>query len=195
MATPVERSEKDILRATALALRDALSAEERADAAVALTVRMPPLDLTSSTVVAGYAPIRGEIDPVPLMRSFAGNGAALAMPAIAVRDSALTFRRWTPGDVLVRGALGTFEPPANGVEVVPDIVLVPLAAFDRAGHRIGYGAGYYDRTLEALRRRRTVTAIGLAFTVQEVLRVPAMSHDVRLDYVLTETGVFRFGSK
>lgn len=187
---------KDELRAAALARRDALSAEERARAAVALAARrMPPLDITSSTVVAGYAPIRSEIDPVPLMRSLAGKGAALAMPAIAARDTALVFRAWMPGDALVRGALGTYEPPANAVEVVPDIVLVPLAAFDRAGHRIGYGAGYYDRTLEALRRRRTVTAIGLAFAVQEVAQVPAMSHDVRLDYVLTETGVFRFGSK
>lgn len=186
---------KDELRALALTRRDALSAEERARAAVGLAARMPPLDITSSTVVAGYAPIRNEIDPVPLMRSLAGKGAALAMPAIAARDAALVFRAWMPGDALVRGALGTYEPPANAVEVAPDIVLVPLAAFDHAGHRIGYGAGYYDRTLEALRRRRTVTAIGLAFTVQEVPRVPAMSHDVRLDYVLTETGVFRFGSK
>lgn len=187
---------KDELRAAALARRDALSAEERARAAVALAARrMPPLDITSSTVVAGYAPIRSEIDPVPLMRSLAVKGAALAMPAIAARDTALVFRAWMPGDALVRGALGTCEPPASAVEVVPDIVLVPLAAFDRAGHRIGYGAGYYDRTLEALRRRRTVTAIGLAFAVQEVAQVPALSHDVRLDYVLTETGVFRFGSK
>lgn len=186
---------KDELRAAALARRAVLSAEDRARAAVALAARMPPLDITSSTVVAGYAPIRNEIDPVPLMRSLAGKGAALAMPAIAARDAALVFRAWMPGDALVRGALGTYEPPANAVEVAPDIVLVPLAAFDHAGHRIGYGAGYYDRTLEALRRRRTVTAIGLAFSVQEVPRVPAMSHDVRLDYVLTETGVFRFGSK
>lgn len=186
---------KDELRAAALARRDALSAEERVSAAVALAARMPPLDITSSTVVAGYAPIRSEIDPMPLMRSLAGKGAALAMPVIVARDTALVFRAWVPGAALVRGALGTFEPPANAVEVVPDIVLVPLAAFDRAGHRIGYGAGYYDRTLEALRRHKTVTAIGLAFTVQEVAQVPALSHDVRLDYVLTEAGVCRLGSK
>ena len=185
---------KDELRAAALARRDALSAEQRADAAAAIAARMPPLDITSSTVVAGYAPIRSEIDPVPLMQSLAGQGAALAMPAISRPYAALAFRAWKPGESLVRGASGTYEPSANIVEVVPDIVLVPLAAFDRAGHRIGYGAGYYDRTLEALRRQKTLVAIGLAFTVQEIPQVPALPHDVRLDYVLTETDLFDFRS-
>lgn len=186
---------KDELRAAALARRDALSVEQRAAAALAVAARMPPLEITAATFVAGYAPIRGEIDPVPLMQGLAARGAALAMPAISRPDAALVFRAWKPGEALVRGTSGTYEPPANVVEVVPDIVLVPLVAFDRAGHRIGYGAGYYDRTLEALRRHRTVTAIGLAFTVQEIPQVPALSHDVRLDYVLTETGVFGFGSE
>jgi 5-formyltetrahydrofolate cyclo-ligase len=185
---------KDELRAAALARRDALDAEQRAGAAVAIATRMLPLDITSSTVVAGYAPIRSEIDPALLMQSLAGQGAALAMPAISRPDAALAFRAWKPGEALVRGALGTYEPSANIVEVVPDIVLVPLVAFDRAGHRIGYGAGYYDRTLEALRRQKTLVAIGLAFTVQEIPQVPALPHDVRLDYVLTETDLFDFRS-
>jgi 5-formyltetrahydrofolate cyclo-ligase len=184
---------KNELRAAALARRDALSAEQRAAAACAIAARTPPLEITSSTVVAGYAPIRSEIDPVPLMQSFAARGAALAMPAIAARNAALTFRRWTPGDALVRGVFGISEPPVTVAEVVPDIVLVPLAAFDRAGHRIGYGAGYYDRTLAQLRDRKPVIAIGLAFAVQEIPQVPALSHDVRLDYVLTEAGLFSFG--
>ncbi len=186
---------KNELRAATLSRRDALSVEQRTAAALAVAARMPPLEITAATIVAGYAPIRGEIDPVPLMQGLAARGAALAMPAISRPGAALVFRAWTPGAALVRGASGTYEPPASVVEVVPDIVLVPLAAFDRAGHRIGYGAGYYDRTLEALRRHRTVTAIGLAFAVQEVPRVPALSHDVRLDYVLTEAGVFGFGSE
>ncbi|HEU4805081.1 MAG TPA: 5-formyltetrahydrofolate cyclo-ligase, partial [Nitrobacter sp.] len=156
--------------------------------------RMPPLDITSSTVVAGYAPIRGEIDPAQLMQRFAARGAALAMPAISARNAALVFRAWKPGDALVPGAFGIFEPPVTATEVVPDIVLVPLVAFDRAGHRIGYGAGYYDRTLASLRRRKIVTAIGLAFAVQEIAQVPALPHDVRLNYVITETDLFGFGS-
>jgi 5-formyltetrahydrofolate cyclo-ligase len=155
---------------------------------------MPPLDINSSTVVAGYAPIRSEIDPVPLMQSLARQGAALAMPAIARPDAALAFRAWKQGEALVPGAFGISEPSATAAEVVPDIVLVPLVAFDRAGHRIGYGAGYYDRTLEALRRHKTLVAVGLAFTVQEIPQVPALPHDVRLDYVLTETDLFDFRS-
>jgi 5-formyltetrahydrofolate cyclo-ligase len=190
MSISSDASLKAELRAAALRRRDALSAEQRSGAAVAIAARMPPLVMTSSTVVAGYAPIRSEIDPVPLMEMFAARGAVLAMPAILRPDAALAFRAWKPGDALMRGTLGTYEPPANVIELVPDIVLVPLAAFDRAGHRIGYGAGYYDRTLEALRRQKAVTAIGLAFTVQEIPRVPALSHDVRLNYVLTETDLF-----
>jgi 5-formyltetrahydrofolate cyclo-ligase len=184
---------KNELRTAALARRDALGAEQRAAAACALAARMPPLEITSSTVVAGYAPIRSEIDPVPLMQSLAARGAALAMPAIAARNAALVFRAWKPGEALVRGAFGIFEPPSTVTQVVPDIVLVPLAAFDRAGHRIGYGAGYYDRTLAQLCNGRPVTAMGLAFAVQEIPQVPALSHDVRLDYVLTEAKLFSFG--
>ena len=194
MVNPVEQSDKTNLRAAALARRDALNVQERAGAALAIAARMPPLDVTPSTIVAGYAPIRSEVDPVQLMQAFAARGAALAMPAIAARNVSLVFRRWTPGDALVHGAFGISEPSATASEVIPDLVLVPLAAFDRAGHRIGYGAGYYDRTLAHLRRHKTVTAIGLAFAVQEIPQVPALSHDVRLDYVLTETDLFAFGS-
>jgi 5-formyltetrahydrofolate cyclo-ligase len=194
MANPDRQSDKMMLRAAALARRDAMSVEERVAAARAIAARTPPFDIPPSTVVAGYAPIRNEIDPLRLMQKFAVRGAVLAMPAIAARDAALSFRAWKPGDALVRGVFGIYEPPAIMAEVVPDIVLVPLAAFDRAGHRIGYGAGYYDRTLTALRRQKTVTAIGLAFAAQEIPQVPALSHDVRLDYVLTETDLFDFRS-
>ncbi len=190
----VEQSEKDILRVAALARRDALSVQERASAALAIAAQMPPLDITPSTVVAGYAPIRSEIDPVQLMQKLAGRGASLALPAISARNAALAFRQWRPGDALVRGLFGISEPPASALEVIPDIVLVPLAAFDRAGHRVGYGGGYYDRTFARLRQVKPVIAIGLAFAVQEIPQVPALSHDVRLDFVLTETDIFDFRS-
>jgi 5-formyltetrahydrofolate cyclo-ligase len=94
----------------------------------------------------------------------------------------------------VRGALGILEPSPGAAEITPEIVLVPLAAFDKAGHRIGYGAGHYDRTLAQLRKLRPITAIGLAFGAQEVEAVPALEHDVALDYVLTDTQVFDFRS-
>jgi 5-formyltetrahydrofolate cyclo-ligase len=118
----------------------------------------------------------------------------LALPVIAARDSPLGFRLWAPGDKLLRGPLGILEPSPDAAEIVPDIVLVPLAAFDRSGHRIGYGAGHYDRTLARLRDSKKIIAIGLAFAVQEIETIPALPHDVALDYVLTETQLFDFRS-
>jgi 5-formyltetrahydrofolate cyclo-ligase len=185
---------KATLRATALAVRDALSSEHRAAAARAIAQRGLPFEIPLGTIVAGYSPIRSEIDPVPLMRQLVVRGAQLALPAIITGDQPLKFRAWSPGDRLRRGRLGILEPSAEAKEVIPDMLLVPLAAFDRSGHRIGYGAGHYDRTLEQLRRIKAVTAIGVAFAVQEVEAVPALLHDAALDYVLTETRVLDFRS-
>ena len=194
MANPVAQSEKDILRVAALARRDALSAQERATAALALAAHVPSLEIAASSIVAGYAPIRSEIDPAQVMQKLAAKGARLALPTISARNAALTFRLWTSGAALTRGPLGIPEPEVTALEVNPDIVLVPLAAFDRAGHRIGYGGGYYDRTLARLRKAKPVVAIGVAFTVQEIPRIPADPHDARLDFVLTETNMFDFRS-
>ena len=185
---------KSTLRATALAARDALSGEHRAAAAQAVARRGLPFEITPGAVVGGYSPIRSEIDPVPLMRKLAVPGVQLALPVIMAGDQPLKFRAWSPGDRLQRGRLGILEPSADAKEVIPDILLVPLAAFDRAGHRIGYGAGHYDRTLEQLRKLKAITAVGIAAAVQEVEAVPALSHDAALDYVLTETQMLDFRS-
>jgi 5-formyltetrahydrofolate cyclo-ligase len=185
---------KTALRAAALAKRDALSEAERASAAQAVAQRGLPFDIASGAIVAGYSPIRSEIDPTPLMRVLAAQGAQLALPVITARDAPLAFRAWSPGDQLQRGPLGILEPPPEAAEIIPDILLVPLAAFDRSGHRIGYGAGHYDRTFAQLRRLKAVTAVGVAFAAQEIEAVPALSHDVALDYVLTETDAFDFRS-
>jgi 5-formyltetrahydrofolate cyclo-ligase len=187
-------TQKAALRATALAKRDALSGEHRAAAAQAIALRGPPVEIMPGTVVAGYSPIRSEIDPTPLLRKLAVRGARLTLPAITAGDQPLKFRAWSPDDRLQRGRLGILEPSPDAKEVIPDILLVPLAAFDRSGHRIGYGAGHYDRTLEHLRKLKAITAIGVAFAVQEVEAVPALLHDVALDYVLTETQVLDFRS-
>jgi 5-formyltetrahydrofolate cyclo-ligase len=186
------QKQKATLRAAALAARDALSSERRAAAAEAIALRGLPFEITPGAVVAGYAPIRSEIDPVPLMRKLAG--VQLALPVIMAGDQPLKFRAWSPNDRLRRGRLGILEPSADAKEVIPDILLVPLAAFDRAGHRIGYGAGHYDRTLEQLRKMIAITAVGIAAAVQEVEAVPALLHDAALDYVLTETQVLDFRS-
>jgi 5-formyltetrahydrofolate cyclo-ligase len=190
---PNERSKAD-LRTAALAKRDALSDNKRAAAAKAVAKRGLPIEITPGTIVSGYSPIRGEFDPVPLMRKLAAAGARLALPAIVARGKSLAFRSWSPDDRLMLGPLGILEPSPAAAEVVPDVMVVPLAAFDRLGHRIGYGAGHYDYTLAHLRKTKAVTAIGLAFAAQEIEAVPALSHDVPLDYVLTETAVFDFRS-
>lgn len=190
---PTSPSKAD-LRAVALDARDALSVELRAAAAQAIARHRLPVEVTPGVVVAGYSPIRSEIDPLPLMQALAAQGARLALPAIASRGQSLRFRVWSANDRLVRGPLGILEPSPAAAEIIPDIVLVPLAAFDQTGHRIGYGAGHYDRTLAHLRKSRHSTAIGLAFAAQQVEAVPALQHDVPLDYVLTETQVLDFRS-
>ena len=185
---------KGDLRTAALARRDALGAEDRAAAAEAIAKRGLPLAIKPGTVVAGYSPIRNEVDPTPLMQTLAAMGARLALPAVMARGKSLAFRAWSPDDRLMLGPLGILEPSPAAAELIPDIMLVPLAAFDRLGHRIGYGAGHYDYTLAHLRKMKAITAIGLAFAAQEIEAVPALSHDVPLDYVLTEIEMLDFRS-
>jgi len=182
------------LRAAALAARDALGERKREAGAKAMAKRGLPIEIAAGTVISGYSPIRNEIDPAPLMVKLVGLGARLALPVINARGKSLTFRAWSPNDRLVLGSLGIPEPSPAAAELIPNIMLVPLAAFDRAGHRIGYGAGYYDHTFAHLRKSHHVTGIGLAFAVQETPAIPALSHDVPLDFVLTEKDVFDFRS-
>jgi 5-formyltetrahydrofolate cyclo-ligase len=185
---------KGELRAIALAKRDALNDKQREAAAKALAKRGLPIAIAAGVVVSGYSPIRNEIDPAPLMEELARQGARLALPSINARGKALVFRAWRPGDRLMLGMLGIPEPSPAAAEVVPDIMLVPLAAFDQIGHRIGYGAGHYDHTFAHLRKIKDILGIGLAFAAQEIKTVPALSHDVPLDYVLTEKRAFDFRS-
>ena len=191
--TPAPVSKSD-LRAAGLTARDGLSDAQRAAAALAVAARGLPFEFAPDSIVSGYSPIRSEIDPVPLMRALAEQGARLALPAVMARGKSLAFRAWSAGDRLMLGPLGILEPSPAAIELIPDIMLVPLAAFDRAGHRIGYGAGHYDYTLAHLRKLKHIIAVGLAFAAQEIEAVPALSHDVALDYVLTEAQLFDFRS-
>jgi 5-formyltetrahydrofolate cyclo-ligase len=177
---------KSELRAAALARRDALPAELRQAAAEAIAARKFPLPITSGTIVSGFMPLKSEINPLPLMKKLAAAGVQLALPKIAGRGKPLIMRAWQWGEPLDAGQWGIREPKPGAAEVEPDILLVPLVAFDRAGHRIGYGAGYYDMTIAQLRGRKTVTAIGIAFAAQEIPAVPTTPHDAPLDLVLTE---------
>ena len=190
-SAPLSKSD---LRAAALAARDGLSAAQRAAAALSLAARGLPFAIAPGGIVSGYSPIRSELDPGPLMQRLAAQGARLALPAVTARGRSLTFRAFTAGDRLLLGPLGILEPSPAAAEMIPDIMLVPLAAFDRAGHRIGYGAGHYDHTLAHARKMKPIAAIGVAFAAQEIEAVPALPHDVALDYVLTETRAFDFRS-
>jgi 5-formyltetrahydrofolate cyclo-ligase len=166
-----------------------LPAGMRAAAAQAIAERRFPVAITPQTIVSGFMPIGSEINPIPLMRKLAGSGAQLALPAVAGRGKPLTMRAFAFGQGLVAGTWGIREPAPEAAEVFPDILLVPLLAFDRSGQRIGYGAGYYDLTIAHLRARKTVTACGLGLAVQEIPSVPTTARDARLDLVLTEREV------
>jgi 5-formyltetrahydrofolate cyclo-ligase len=139
-------------------------------------------------VVAGYYPVRGEFDCLPLLAHLAASGWHTALPAVPAEDGPLEFRAWTPGTPLVSGKFRIPEPAADSLVVRPTVVLAPLLAFDAAGHRLGYGRGYYDRTIAQLRSIGAVAAIGLAFEEQEVSKVPAEQHDERLDWILSPSG-------
>jgi 5-formyltetrahydrofolate cyclo-ligase len=145
-----------------------------------------------SSAVAGYAPLGDEADPLPLLEALVAYGHQTGLPVTPAGRAALVFRRWAPGEALVAARFGLSEPPETAAIFEPTILLVPLLAFDRTGHRLGYGAGYYDRTLEKLRALRSVLAIGIAYSGQEVDEVGAGQHDERLDWIVTEREARRF---
>ncbi len=135
-------------------------------------------------VVAGFWPLAGEIDVRPLLLALAGRGHAVVLPRAPEPGEGLSFHRWRPGTALLRGRFGTMQPLCD--PLIPDVMLVPLLAFDRGGGRLGYGGGYYDRTLAALPGCRTVAC---GFAAQAVEAVPVQAHDRRLDVIATEQGV------
>jgi 5-formyltetrahydrofolate cyclo-ligase len=177
---------KAVLRRAAIARRDALPPAERMAAPAAIAERGLTVEIRPGMVVSGFSPLKSEISPLQLLRRLADAGASLALPVVAGRGRPLIMRAWSFGAPLVSGVWGIREPPAGAPEVFPDILIVPLLAFDRRGHRIGYGAGYYDITIARLRAMKPVIAIGIAFAAQEIAAVPATPRDARLDLVLTE---------
>ena len=184
--------EKERLRNEALARRDALPAADRQAAAAAIAARAFPIALPRGAIVSGFMPMKSEINPLPLLRRLAAQGARLALPVVAGRGKPLIMRAWEFGAPLESGVWGISQPGADAPEVDPDILIVPFACFDRGGHRIGYGAGYYDMTITRLRGLKPVVAIGIGFAAQEIPRVPATERDARLDLVLTEREVIDF---
>jgi len=183
---------KSVIRKDALMRRDALPAAMRAEAAETIAARPFPIAVSSGTIVSGFMPLKTEINPLPLMRKLEAAGARLALPVVAGRGKPLIMRSYVFGQALNEGVWGIREPKDDAPAVDPDILIVPLAAFDRRGNRIGYGAGYYDMTINRLRSLKPVVAVGIAYAAQEVADVPTTSRDARLDLVLTERDVIDF---
>jgi 5-formyltetrahydrofolate cyclo-ligase len=195
MAKVTAEEFKEDLRRSSLVRRDAIPPATRAAAAEAIAIHSFPVKIGPDTVVSGYSPLQSELNPVPLMRKLADAGAKLALPVVVGRGKPLIMRSWAFGEPLGTGTWGIREPLPEAPEAWPDVLLVPLAAFDRKGHRIGYGAGYYDLTINRMRMLKPVIAIGLAYHAQHVAVVPITPRDARLDLVLTEREVIDCGRK
>jgi 5-formyltetrahydrofolate cyclo-ligase len=184
---------KTALRRDALARRGAIKPAARAAFSRRLAEEGLRLArLWRARIVSAFHPLRDEPDTLPLLAALAAEGFATALPAVIRRGSPLTFRLWRPGEPTRPGAMSIREPLEQAPAVDPDLLFVPLACFDRRGNRIGYGAGFYDRTLERMRAMKPVQAIGVAYGVCEIASVPYETHDQSLDAVVTEQETILF---
>ncbi|RUM18966.1 5-formyltetrahydrofolate cyclo-ligase [Rhizobium phaseoli] len=189
------RELKAQLRNERLGARDSIAPEERISKSLAMADHAgEAVAFAPGTIVSGFLPIRSEADMRPLMTRFAARGARLCVPAILDKQT-IAFRELTEGLPLIETGFGTVGPDAGAAILDPEIMLVPLSAFDARGHRIGYGAGYYDRAISRLREKGLhPKLIGIAFDCQEVAHVPDEPHDISLDAILTESGLRFFAS-
>lgn len=186
------RNLKKTLREEALARRDALDPRFRLEAALDLAGMAGEIAPPAGSVASGFWPIRSEMDVRPLLAALSDRGTRLALPVIVDRTT-IVFRELLRGAPLTDAGFGTVGPGEDAAVLDPDLMLVPLAAFDARGHRIGYGAGHFDRAIARLRHGgRTPRLIGIAFDCQEVALVPDEPHDVVLPEILTESGLRRF---
>ncbi len=187
-------STKSEMRRSALERRDGLNRDQRSTfasrlALVGADLAMTVLPSREKLVVSVFSPIGSEPDTLPLASALHAADVHLVLPVDWSHGTPLVFRRWKPGDRLAIGPMGIAEPLPEAPELEPDVLFVPLLAFDRRGYRVGYGAGNYDRTLAELRSRRTVRAIGVAYAVQEEAVIPNDPHDEPVDVVVTDQDV------
>ena len=180
---------KAALRRTSRQRRREAAKSGTAAAAQVCARLLDTLAIPQDAVVSGYWPLRDELDPRPILSALAARGQGLCLPVVLEAGAPLAFRGWRPDTPLQPAVFGTRVPGPDRPAVEPDVLLVPLLAFDRRCHRLGYGGGFYDRTLAGLRARRAVLAVGLAFAAQEVEAVPVEAGDEPLDRVVTEREV------
>jgi 5-formyltetrahydrofolate cyclo-ligase len=186
------RDDKRQLRAAARAARATAFARHGSASAAELAAQgLDFAGIASATVVSGFTAIGEEIDPLPLLLRLAQEGHRLCLPVMTGKREPLTFRLWLPGDATCETVWGIREPLTSAPVIEPDVLLVPLLAFDAAGGRLGYGGGFYDRTIARLRAQKPIVTIGIAFAEQQVDNVPRSHHDERLDWVLTPAGPTR----
>jgi 5-formyltetrahydrofolate cyclo-ligase len=191
--TSTNADPKTALRRDALARRGAIEPAARAAFSGRLAEEGSRLArLWRPRIVSVFHPLRDEPDTLPLLTALAAEGFATALPAVVGRGSPLTFRLWRPGEPTRPGAMSIREPLEEAPAVDPELLFVPLACFDRRGHRIGYGAGYYDRSLARLRAMKRTRAAGVAYGVCEIAAVPYETHDQSLDAVVTEQETLLF---
>ncbi|MFC5385648.1 5-formyltetrahydrofolate cyclo-ligase [Aquamicrobium segne] len=185
--------DKNSVRAKALARRDALDEALRTELALRVAkIGAQMIDFTPGTIISAFLPIRSEIDLRPLINNLYSKGARLCVPAVLDKKT-IEFRELKKNSELVNTGFGTFGPGPQAAVLDPEIILLPLAAFDLRGHRLGYGAGHYDRALARLHAKGLrPRLIGAAFACQQVEHVPQEDHDVGLDDILTENGLHHF---
>jgi 5-formyltetrahydrofolate cyclo-ligase len=187
-------SAKAGLRAMAHRKRAAIYSEARAEAAKAAAGHFfSGVQLAPGEVVAAYWPIRDELDCRPVLTRLVDSGQPVCLPVVIGDGEALELRLWAEGEPLYPSGFGTLAPPEGAPVVEPDVILVPLLGFDRQGTRLGYGGGYYDRTLTILSKRPRL--VGYAFAGQEIEHIPYEPHDIPLDAVVTEAGYRSFGGR
>jgi 5-formyltetrahydrofolate cyclo-ligase len=183
---------KRALRAEAAAARR--QAHAAGGAAAARQMRdlfLAEIPLPAEAIVSGYWPLGEELDDRPLLETLNARGHLCVLPVVARRSAPLIFRQWRPGDAMQAGEFAILVPSAEAPAVEPDALIVPLLAFDAGGHRLGYGGGYFDRTLKALRARKKILAVGVAFAVQEMPHLPRGPEDEPLDWIVTELAARR----
>lgn len=185
---------KRLARSRATLIRNDVHEREKAGAGAALAARGLPLARSSqNNIISAFHSFDTEISTFELFGKLVADGWTTALPVVIAKNTPLVFRQWVPGDALVLGRWNIKVPSEEAPEVLPDVLLVPLLAFDRKGFRLGYGGGFYDHTLEKLRALKKVTAIGIAYAGQEVDAVPYEEFDQRLDWIMTEKETFKCG--